>query len=116
MPYYKIFFNVISLFLLLSFQSIFASQEVNDNSSLMGNEANILLQKRLVDPIKTGKRTIRILVSYNATNYFIIKGKQAGLEYELMNSFEKYLNKGRSAEKKVHFIFISLPFDQLIPA
>ncbi len=116
MPKLKIIFNFISLFLLLSVQSVFASQGNTGKDALMGNEANILLQKRLEDPIKTERRTIRILVSYNATNYFVIKGRQAGLEFELMNSFEKYLNKNRTAEKKVHFIFVALPFDQLIPA
>jgi membrane-bound lytic murein transglycosylase MltF len=82
----------------------------------MGDEVDLVLSKRKVDPIKTGKRAIRVLVNYNATNYFIVKGKQAGLEYELMHSFENYLNKGLSADKKFHFFFVTLPFDQLIPA
>jgi membrane-bound lytic murein transglycosylase MltF len=97
-------------------QAVFATQSLAENKTLLGKESELFLQKRNVDPIKTGKRSIRVLVNYNATNYFIIKGKQAGLEYELMNSFEKSLNKGHSADKKIHFIFISLPFDQLIPA
>ena len=81
----------------------------------MGEETELILQSRKVDPIRTGKRAIRVLVNYNATNYFIVKGKQAGLEYELMHSFEKYLNKGLAADKKIHLIFIALPFEQLIP-
>jgi membrane-bound lytic murein transglycosylase MltF len=82
----------------------------------MGDETDLILTKRKVDPIRAGKRAIRVLVNYNATNYFIVKGKQAGLEYELMHSFENYLNKGLSADKKFHFFFVTLPFDQLIPA
>lgn len=82
----------------------------------MGGETNIVLKNRKVDPIRAGKRAIRVLVNYNATNYFIVKGKQAGLEFELMHAFENYLNKGLSADKKHHFFFIPLPFDQLIPA
>jgi membrane-bound lytic murein transglycosylase MltF len=82
----------------------------------MGEETELILQKRKVDPIRAGKRSIRVLVNYNATNYFIVKGKQAGLEYELMNSFENYLNKGLTADKKIHLVFIALPFEQLIPA
>ena len=82
----------------------------------MGEETELILQKRKVDPIRAGKRSIRVLVNYNATNYFIVKGKQAGLEYELMQSFENYLNKGLTADKKIHLVFIALPFEQLIPA
>ncbi len=82
----------------------------------MGHETNILLQNRTVDPIRKGKRAIRVLVSYNATNYFLVEGKQAGLEYEMMRAFESYLNKGLPAEKKYHLVFISYPFDRLIPA
>ena len=82
----------------------------------MGDEVDLVLNKRKVDPIRAGKRAIRVLVNYNATNYFIVKGKQAGLEYELMNSFENHLNEGLSADKKHHLFFIPLPFDQLIPA
>ena len=33
-----------------------------------------------------------------------------------MHSFENYLNKGLTADKKIHLIFIALPFEQLIPA
>jgi len=107
------FVKFFCLFLLLSTQPVFANQ---DKDTLMGSEADILLQKRFGDPIKEGRRVLRVLVSYNATNYFILKGRQAGLEFELMNSFEKDLNKNRTADKKVHLFYIALPFDQLIPA
>ena len=86
------------------------------NAGSMGNEAALILQKRTVDPIKAGKRAIRVLVTYNATNYFVAEGKQAGLEYELMANFERFLNKGIAADKKNHLIFIALPFEDLIPA
>lgn len=105
------------LILFSSFQQCYAAQaEAVDQNTIMGEEADVILDARKVDPIKKAKRTIRVLVTYNATNYFIVKGKQAGLEYELMHSFENYLNKGLSADKKVHMIFIALPFDELIPA
>ena len=106
-----------AMILFLSSNYAFAAQTTAATSSVeMGDEVNLILTKRKVDPIRAGKRAIRVLVNYNATNYFIVKGKQAGLEYELMHSFEKYLNKGLSADKKYHLIFITLPFDQLIPA
>ena len=56
------------------------------------------------------KRLLRVLVSYNYTNYFVVEGKQKGLEYELMKNFEKFLNRGRvDANKEVQLIFISVP-------
>jgi membrane-bound lytic murein transglycosylase MltF len=104
-------------FLLIPSQPGLAAQPAADESkSRMGEESKLILEKRKVDPIKAGKRAIRILVNYNATNYFIVEGKQAGLEYELMNSFEKDLNKLLTSDQKIHFIFVALPFDQLIPA
>ncbi|MCK5361178.1 MAG: lytic transglycosylase F, partial [Gammaproteobacteria bacterium] len=106
-----------AVILLLSSNHAFAAPTpAAANPVEMGDEVNLILTKRKVDPIRSGKRAIRVLVNYNATNYFIVKGKQAGLEYELMHSFENYLNKGLSADKKYHFFFITLPFDQLIPA
>ncbi len=68
------------------------------------------------DPIATDKRLIRVLVSYNDTNYFVLDGKQLGLEYELMRTFEKFLNGGKvPTNKGRHLVFISVPFDQLLP-
>ena len=62
------------------------------------------------------KRILRVLVSYNYTNYFVVEGKQKGLEYELMKTFEKFLNRGVvEVNEKVQLIFISVPFDELIP-
>ncbi len=106
-----------AFFLLISSYPAHAAQSTSAAKNVeMGDEVDLILSKRKVDPIKAGKRAIRVLVNYNATNYFIVKGKQAGLEYELMHSFENYLNKGLSADKKFHFFFVTLPFDQLIPA
>ncbi len=68
------------------------------------------------DPIATKKRLIRVLVSYNDTNYFVLDGKQRGLEYELMRTFEKFINGGKvPTHKGRHLVFISVPFDQLLP-
>jgi len=62
------------------------------------------------------KRILRVLVSYNYTNYFVVEGKQKGLEFELMKTFEKFLNQGVvEVNEKVQLIFISVPFDELIP-
>jgi len=106
---------VVALIFFSSFNQAYTATTASaEKNTTMGEETDLILQTRKVDPIKTGKRTIRVLVNYNATNYFIVEGKQAGLEYELMHSFENYLNKGRTADKKVHMIFIAMPFEQLI--
>jgi len=114
--WFKNFSLIATLFLLASFQPGFSAQNSAEEKTLMGKESELILQKRTVDPIRAGKRAIRVLVNYNATNYFLVEGKQAGLEYEMMRSFEAYLNKGLKAEKKYHLFFIALPFDQLVPA
>jgi membrane-bound lytic murein transglycosylase MltF len=80
----------------------------------MGNEAVALIEKRTYDPIANNRRAIRVLVNYNMTNYFVVEGKQGGLEFELMHAFEKFLNKGLPAEKHYHLVFITAPFDRLI--
>ncbi len=108
--------SILLIFFIYFPQSFAAASSSGSEAGSMGSESEIILEQRKVDPIRAGKRAIRVLVNYNATNYFFVEGKQAGLEYELMNSFEKYLNKGLTADKKVHFIFIAQPFDQLIPA
>ena len=112
----KISLSAILILFVVFPQSFAAAASPGNETSSMGKESELILEQRKVDPIRAGKRAIRVLVNYNATNYFFVEGKQAGLEYELMNSFEKYLNKGLTADKKIHFVFIAQPFDQLIPS
>ncbi len=60
---------------------------------------------------------IRVLVGYNRTNFFFKGGDRAGFEYELAEKFKAFLNKGRSKrELQTDFIYIPVPFDQLISA
>jgi membrane-bound lytic murein transglycosylase MltF len=81
----------------------------------LGNGLQLPLD--LSDPIANDKRIIRVLVSYNDTDYFVANGKQRGLEYDLMNTFDKFLNKGPEAVEKHRVVaFISVPFEQLIPS
>ena len=62
-------------------------------------------------------RTIRALVVYNKTNYFIDGAKQKGISYDLLKSFEKKINEDMgSRHLKIHVIFIPVARDQLIPA
>lgn len=63
----------------------------------------------------THKHPIRVLVSYNRTNFFAVRGQMRGLEYDLMTAYQKHL---ATTHKKEHarMVFVSVPFDQLIPA
>ncbi|VAW44361.1 hypothetical protein MNBD_GAMMA04-826, partial [hydrothermal vent metagenome] len=60
------------------------------------------------------RRVLRVLVSYNGTNFFhTIKG-QRGLEHDLIKAYEKYLNRGPRKELyKTHVIFLTRPFNKL---
>ncbi len=60
------------------------------------------------------RRILRVLVSYNGTNFFhTIKG-QRGLEHDLIKAYEKYLNRGpRKKRYQTHVIFLTHPFNQL---
>lgn len=63
------------------------------------------------------RRLVRVLVSYNNTNYFIAGGQQRGLEAELMNAFERFINAEEALpDSKIYVVFISKPFAELIPA
>jgi len=74
------------------------------------------LGQSITDPFSDNNRAIRVLVSYNDTNFFFADGHPRGLEYELMHNFEKFLNKGKvPANKRKHIVFIAVPFSQLLP-
>jgi len=59
---------------------------------------------------------IRVLTTFNKTNFFIAGGQMGGFEYELLRAYEKYVNKNVSRrEIKTKFLFIPVAKDQLIP-
>jgi membrane-bound lytic murein transglycosylase MltF len=63
------------------------------------------------------RKIIRALVVYSKTDFFFIKGGMKGIQVELLQEYEKYLNQGvKSAEKKVRIIYIPVTFDNLLPA
>ena len=60
------------------------------------------------------RRILRVLVSYNKTNFFHTTKGDRGLEHDLIKEFEKYLNRGPRKERyKTHVVFLARPFDQL---
>ena len=63
------------------------------------------------------RRTVRALVVYSKTFYFVDKGRQFGLSYEGLKAFEHELNRRLKAERaKVHVIFLPVSRDELISA
>lgn len=63
------------------------------------------------------RHEIRVLVVYNKTFYFIDKGQQLGLTYEMGKEFEKLVNQklGKSKAQHIKLIFIPVRRDELIP-
>ena len=63
------------------------------------------------------RRMIRIGVAFNRTNYFVDKGVQRGSSYEYGKLMEEKLNENlKTGNMKIHFWFVPLPRDQLLPA
>jgi membrane-bound lytic murein transglycosylase MltF len=53
------------------------------------------------------RRSVRVLVVYNKTNYFIDRGQQRGLTYDGFQMFENYINKKyKTGNLKIHVAMI----------
>ena len=67
------------------------------------------------------RRTVRVLLTYSKTNYFLDGLRERGITYEIMQQFEKYLNKHlakkgkRKKHLKIHVLLIPVARDKLIP-
>lgn len=61
------------------------------------------------------RRPLRILVSYNSTNFFIVDGAMRGMEHDFMQAYKQYLAK-KHKKDHVRMVFIAVPFEELIPA
>ncbi len=62
------------------------------------------------------RRVIRVLVPYSKTFYFVDRGTQRGLTYDVFRLFEDDLNKKLKKKNiRVHVFFIPTARDKLIP-
>ncbi len=62
------------------------------------------------------ERTIRALVVYSKTFYFLDRWRQHGITYDALKEFEKFVNKRlKTKTLKVKVIFIPVSRDELIP-
>ena len=60
---------------------------------------------------------VRVLVTYKKTEYFVINGRQRGFEYELVEQFERAINKGnKKGQLYIDVVYIPVPFENLIPS
>jgi membrane-bound lytic murein transglycosylase MltF len=62
------------------------------------------------------RRTIRVVVSYSKTQYYVLEGKQYGISYEGGRAFEKYINQKYSPKTKnlsLHVVFRPVQRDDL---
>ena len=61
------------------------------------------------------RNKVRVLVPFSKTFYFLDGGRQRGLTYDLMQIFEKQVNKDLKRKTvKVQFVFIPVNRDELI--
>ncbi len=59
---------------------------------------------------------VRVLTTFNRTNFFLAGGRQHGFEYSLLKGYEKFLNKGKKrGDLRIVIEFIPVPRDQLMP-
>jgi membrane-bound lytic murein transglycosylase MltF len=63
------------------------------------------------------RRQIRVLVTYNNTTYFVDKGVQRGINYDVFRQFEDQLNAQlKNKHIRVNVVFVPVARDQLLPA
>ncbi|MCJ2165116.1 MULTISPECIES: transporter substrate-binding domain-containing protein [unclassified Pseudodesulfovibrio] len=61
------------------------------------------------------RRPIRVLVSYNRTNFFMKDGVMRGLEVDMMRAYEKHLVETHK-DDVIRMVFVPVPFEELVPA
>jgi len=104
--------------LLISLLSIFSPAAVTAEKN-HEDFGHLLLEKRWEGDFDgmLERRLIRVLVVFNKIDFFIDQGHYRGMSVELLEAFEKFINK-RNKERALHVDVIFLPVDrdQLIPA
>lgn len=75
-----------------------------------------LLAPRFGDlPEMRQRRVVRVLVTYDRTNFFFRDGEPRGFEYEMLRRFEQELNAGvGSGELRTQLAFVPVPFGQVL--
>ncbi len=94
-------------------------------SNAHGQEGDRAIQEVLDRPvaIRTAdlkeireSRILRVLTTYNKTNFFVETGRPRGFEYELIKEYEKSLNEGMPRGQRVTAVFVPVPKLELLSA
>ncbi len=111
--YFRRFFIVmVGLSFFLLHKSVFAEKN-NEPLPLASH-----FSKEYKDDLKglLERRYIRVLTTFNKTNFFLSEGRTYGFEFSLLKDYEKFLNeKVRRDDMKIILEFIPVSRDQLIP-
>ncbi|BBP44001.1 transglycosylase SLT domain-containing protein [Thiosulfativibrio zosterae] len=114
---------VLPIFLLLISNLAFsATNSAANNQNLKPiQDIPISITKRIQEPFfgdlkaLRERRIIRVLVSYNRTNFFVTEKGYRGSEYDLLKGYENYLNRGPLKQRyQTQLVFIPLPFQDLL--
>ena len=60
--------------------------------------------------------TLRVLVEYTPTGFFIDGGRLRGFEYELIQRFVETLRKTRPDARRLNVVYVPLPFERMLSA
>ncbi|MFK5985038.1 MAG: lytic transglycosylase F [Pseudomonadota bacterium] len=91
---------------------------IADSSKFVENPIDHIAKTDLSDFKQMLKRRyIRALMVYSKTDFFLDNGRAKGIQVELLQQYEKFLNKGIKKEaEKIHILYIPVMFSELIPA
>ena len=88
-----------------------AETDTTSKGDLLENEPRIGDLDKMAE-----KRQIRVLVVNSKTFYFLDRGRQRGISYDLLKEFEKFVNKKlKTKTLRIDVVFIPVRRDELIP-
>jgi membrane-bound lytic murein transglycosylase MltF len=112
---YQLYFALVVAIIVVGFGVPMIAQAAESNSTL---ESAMLENKPWIGDFNemAEKRQIRVLVAFSKTFYFLDRGRQRGISYDLLKEFEKFVNKKLQTKTlKVNVVFIPVRRDELIP-
>lgn len=86
-----------------------------DGSAMLDSRGDTLRFQGDLDQIRKN-RILKVLVSLNRTNFFIVSDQPHGFEYEMLKQYEKFLNRDLS-RRDMHttIVFVPVTAQRLIP-
>lgn len=97
-----------------AFMPLHADRQAADNGEVLLDFLNYQAADDL--SVMLERRVIRVLVAYNQTNFFFSGKRAHGFEYELLQAYAEFINRGIGKdEPPIRLVFISRPFEKLLP-